>query len=259
MPNDSLPIDPELIDEHEEMIGIKPPKKRRNTPLGILEELIKFDRQRGSFGNGKPKKEIDLSSIEGTNAETEGIFRNPYLEFANKEYEINPGLKGWTNPVGEIFINDTPDHWGPELANSVSHESLHRRRMGLRGKGSYAFFGPEGTIDSKLLKNPQLRKQLPTYNMDSKEEQLANLFGYEGALPKGKSLMQSDLKELFSFPSYLGGGLDPNLVDYYMRETSYPYDPLYNRPDDTGPSMVSQALKTLRDWAVRKGFNTVNR
>lgn len=255
---DSLPIDPELIDEHEEMIGIKHPKKRRNTPLGILEELIKFDRQQGSFGNGKPKKEIDLSSIEGTNAETEGIFRNPYIEFANKEYEINPGLKGWTNPVGEIFINDTPDNWGEGLANSVSHESVHSRRMSNPKKIDRSSIGsPRRAIDQNIRKYPEILRELKTYNFQNGEEQLANLFGYEGSLPKGKLLRDTDLgKKVFERNLFNSG---PDLLDYYMRETSYPYDPLYNRPDDTGPSMVSQALKTLRDWAVRKGFNTVNR
>ncbi len=54
----------------------------------------------------------------------------------------------------------------------------------------------------------------------SAEELIANITGYEAALPKGKSILDDEVgKQLF----YTDGKINPKLRDYYFTQSSIPY------------------------------------
>ena len=88
----------------------------------------------------------------------------------------------------------------------------------------------------------------PYWGLDpssSPEEQLASLAGYEGSLPRGTSILDTEAgKKLFA---------DPRLRDYYLHYSSIPYGGLWEGQVQE-PSFSIRAQRALAALSRRLGL-----
>lgn len=150
------------------------------------------------------------------------------------------------------------------VPNTLAHESLHQRfdehgnrppRMGMSGKpldldaiGNW----PRWEL-SRRMKDLQPDDQFgPYWGMRANrngEEQLANIYGYEGSLPKGSAITGTEVgKALFDGRQ--------SLKDYYFSQVSHPYGGLWEGQTPE-PSMTSQIADRFKQFLLKRGINFV--
>ena len=192
-----------------------------------------------------------VQELRGTNAELP-IF-SP--ERGSVRYSRNPlpGAMAWTYAegplIGKIVVEPNPRL---PYSNLLSHEGFHQRAL----RHGLAPYPPELEYAARNLLTHRMSKlqdnntddlrywgKSPSYNVN---EQLASIKGYEGSLPKGTSLSDTDVgKFLF--------GSSPGVKDYYFTRTSHPFGGLWEG-QTPAPSPLKQLLRSLHEYANRQGF-----
>jgi len=176
-------------------------------------------------------------------------------------------LKGQTIIAGDIPITQDPKEV-MDRVNTQAHEAFHQR-AGQEGKTlinrkSYsdelardriAKIMQEFQTDSDVKKGSAPNSISTAYwglkPNRSKEEQIANLAGYEGMHPKGTSFLDTEVGKRMLKD-------DPRLIDYYFTQSSVPYGGIWEGQVKE-PGIIDNASRMLKKFLVQKGFNTVNR
>jgi hypothetical protein len=183
------------------------------------------------------KRESIGQALLGKNAGVEGsIFHTP--EYFVSPRTLNAG--GFYNPqTGNVVITEASDN----PARTLAHEQMHKRWRDAKTGGQAlppARTGyPRGAVGDpshmQLLKNMRgiehhkqdapMKNFSRNYHQDV-EEQTAALMGYEGTLPAGTPITQSELA-----PALFNGNQE--LIDYYYTNSSFPHGGVWEGQTDS--------------------------
>jgi hypothetical protein len=187
----------------------------------MLEAVAKLRVKAGGIGMPNPADPLQ-AAMQGTNI---GMPGSPFRQAPMYRVPGKFNVSGWTNPkTHETFITDTSG--GQRMANTISHEQFHA----AMGRGMP--LPPESNMPLAEAARAQLARNMDEIQPASSltgthwgllpnrnaEEQIANLRGYEGALPAGTPITASP------FASRLFKGVEgitpQQLKDYYFGQSS---------------------------------------
>ena len=176
-------------------------------------------------------------------------------------------LKGQIIIAGDIPITHDPKDV-MDRVNTQAHEAFHQRAgeegHTLLNRKSYSDdlarnqiakimreFQPDSDVKKGSAPNEISTAYWGLRPNRSKEEQIANLAGYEGMHPKGTSFLNTEVGKRMLKD-------DPRLIDYYFTQSSVPYGGVWEGQVKE-PGMIDNASRMLKKFLVKKGINTVNR
>jgi hypothetical protein len=185
---------------------------------GSLQETLEARAMKG--------KPLLAADVAGTNAQPQFTLGMVPATYSIPRADLNAA--GWTNTqTGNVFITDAQSLPRP---NIVAHEAYHARQVPTGGMPE-PMYPTAGTARKTLALNmgvlqPPADKAGPHWGLEpnrSAEEQIANLRGYEGALPAGMPITASPIAERLFQPNILDAASRQDMVDYYFRQSSMPH------------------------------------
>ena len=145
---------------------------------------------------------------------------------------------------GTVVIMDTPHPHVP-LSNTAAHEGYHQRVLQYGETPTDPLTGLAAARELARRMNtiqPPGEHAGPYWGMKpsrTADEQIANIKGYEGGLPRGTAITETLVGQ-----QLLGG--NQALKDYYFSQISHPYGGLWEgqtKPFDSGYSREAQQRK----------------
>jgi len=179
------------------------------------------------------------------------LFSNQVLTAAGYTYPSESPLEG------QVVVANNDD--APRKVNTFGHENFHARARATKHLDSRSTIGwldrvaPGAIGDNSYWELKKRMSKIADPGSDTSkwglypgergaEELLANLVGYESALPKGKNILDSEVgKQLF----YTNGKIDPRLRDYYFTHSSIPYGGIWEGqvPEESKLEAFTRKLK----------------
>lgn len=201
---------------------------------------------------------MPVAVVAGTNAAPTMALGMVPATYAVPRDDLNAA--GWTNTdTGKVFITQGS---AVPRANLVAHEAFHARQVpagGMPDPTTQPQIGARAALSLNMRElQPPARKAGPHWGLDpnsSAEEQIANLRGYEGALPAGTPITASPIAERLFQPNILDPASRQDMIDYYFNRSSLPYKGVWEG-QVPAPGMFEQLVALARKVAVsRLGMN----
>lgn len=208
----------------------------------------------------RPSRETQ-ARIDASNASLpafSGPLNGPEPRWSNERLNA-AGYTLLDGPMKGQVVIASSDTLPPE--NTLAHEGFHARRLQAEAPPNATGYstGALGDhhrwqlADRMAKEQPPADRAGPYWGLQpnrSQEELIANLVGYEGGLPKGTTILDTEV----------GRRLLPTQrdVDYYFTQSSVPYGGVW---EGQAPkqSVTSSILDAIRRAWIGGGFNTVNR
>lgn len=139
--------------------------------------------------------------------------------------------------------------------NTLAHEAYHSSQIDappnnikLSGERQRQFQTLMGEVQPATANGPYWGLRPSSSN----EEQIASIKGYEGTLPKGTSILDSDVgRKLFPHQT---------LIDYYMALSSLPNKGAWaGQLDGVAESTIDKTKQAIRKFLTLKGINMQGR
>lgn len=246
--------------------------------MALSDELMAYGKINAKLGMVDPR----LQQMQGTNVGMpDSVIGAPKKMYTLPGKRLN--VSGWTNAVtGDVAI---PDTGNTPFANTVAHEGFHSRQV---PDGMLPPPAADANIRAQLARNMQAIQPDADHTPpnakwglrpnSSAEEQIANIRGYEGALPAGTSITKSPIASQLFQPSFgnspggmlrsAAGGVYTSAADgdvtandlksYYFHNSSLPYQGMWEG-QSASRSMAERLKQVVSHMLLHAGINTVNR